>query len=234
MIEWRSRNLAWLNGRVRAFWAQTPHQARLLGAAGVELSRLVSDHACYGIPDGWAAGGAGEDSDGLLYAGRISPEKGLHVLLNAFTRWDGEAELRIAGLPDDADYAQHLRAMTHRDRRVIWLGPTPRSELDDHIRRTRAVLIPSQWHENHPIIAHEALALGVPVYCSDVPSMRHLQHTVGLTLVPEPAEADSWRAILPEATRGTAHPRGDGLAGARMAFEKFVDDTISVYERVTT
>ncbi|MEV7776688.1 glycosyltransferase [Kitasatospora sp. NPDC088351] len=122
VTDWRARNVAWLNGRVRALWTQTPHQAVELGNAGVDLGNVIRDRACYGLPSAWAplatTGPAGQY---LLFLGRCSPEKGLHVLLDAFRASDTELPLLIATVPDDKVYEERMRALAAADPRVRWL-----------------------------------------------------------------------------------------------------------------
>ena len=123
----------------------------------------------------------------LGYVGRISPEKGVHVLLEALerTRSAVPIELHLAG-SHDSEYVRDLarrypeRAGPHR---VRWAGWVANDRLPEFYADLHAVVIPSLWYDNTPFAMVEALAQGRPVVCTDVPSMTHLvEHgTNGLT-----------------------------------------------------
>ncbi|MFE6053067.1 glycosyltransferase [Kitasatospora sp. NPDC056446] len=231
---WRARNLAWLNGRVRALWTQTPHQAVQLAKAGVAVDKLVRDRACYGLPGSWQSliesSASGEY---LLFLGRCSPEKGLHVLLDALAESPTTLPLLVATVPDDAAYEEWMRLVATADPRVRWLPPLSRSDVGPVLAGARALLVPSQWWENHPIVAHEARALGVPVWSSAVPSMRHLTDDKGVHLVEQYADPASWRQAISAAAR-CQDLRGPSFGRRTSAFEAFVDETVSVYRKEVT
>lgn len=232
VVTWRRRNIDWLNQRVRAFWTQTPHQARQLEEAGISTTRLVSDQARYDLPAAWAqVEGSGHASDYVLFAGRISPEKGLHVLIDAFLEWSGDLRLAVVGDADDVEYARQLRVRTAHDPRIEWHGPVVRNDMARWIRSARAVLVPSQWQENHPIIADEARGLGVPVYCSGVSSLQHLGGAPGVHLVSEHQRPDSWIEVLDVLADDGLTPRPSQVHELRQSFAEFVDDVITVYQR---
>ncbi|MEV7359323.1 glycosyltransferase [Kitasatospora sp. NPDC091276] len=231
---WRARNVAWLNGRVRALWAQTPHQAVELAKAGVAVDRMVRDRACYGLPDSWQS--LAENSGGgeyLLFLGRCSPEKGLHVLLRALSDGPTTLPLLVATVPDDAAYEERMRLVAAADPRVRWLPPLSRSNVGPVLAGARALLVPSQWWENHPIVAHEARALGVPVWSSAVPSMRHLSDDDGFHLVKQYADPASWRQAI-DAAAGHREPQVASFGRRASAFEAFVDEMVSVYQKEVT
>ncbi|MFE2105234.1 glycosyltransferase [Kitasatospora sp. NPDC059463] len=231
---WRARNVAWLNERVRALWTQTPHQAVELAKAGVAVDMMVRDQACYGLPGSWQSlvesSGGGEY---LLFLGRCSPEKGLRVLLNALAESPTTLPLLVATVPDDAAYEERMRLVAAADPRVRWLPPLARSDVGPVLAGARALLVPSQWWENHPIVAHEARALGVPVWSSAVPSMRHLADDEGVHLVEQYADPGSWRQAIDAAT-GSQEPRMPSFGRRTSAFEAFVDEMVSVYRKEVT
>ncbi|MEU3573429.1 glycosyltransferase [Kitasatospora sp. NPDC036755] len=231
---WRARNAAWLNGRVRALWTQTPHQAVELAMAGVVVNKMVRDRACYGLPDSWQSlAESSASGEYLLFLGRCSPEKGLHVLLDALADSRVELPVLVATVPDDAAYEKRMRLVAAADRRVRWLPPLSRSDVGPVLAGARALLVPSQWWENHPIVAHEAHALGVPVWSSAVPSMRHLTDDEGVHLVEQYADPASWRQAI-DVAAGCQELRVPSFSRRASAFEAFVDETVSVYRKEVT
>jgi glycosyltransferase involved in cell wall biosynthesis len=231
--EWRSRNRTWLNETVAAYWVQTPHQAAQFAAAGISTRHLVRDCARYGLPAEWAplSDGAG-GSDYLLFLGRCSPEKGLHLLLDAYRRSSTRMPLVLATVPDDPGYESWLRALAAQDTRIRWQPPTRREHIGPLLAGARALLIPSLWLENHPIVAHEALALGTPVCCSAVASMKHLAHVPGLHLVEDFSQATAWGAVIDQLSHTPTQRPRPTFAALLLAFEDFVDETVGVYTKV--
>ncbi|MFC7157352.1 glycosyltransferase family 4 protein [Halomarina halobia] len=105
------------------------------------------------------------------YAGRIAPEKGVHLLLEAFSDLDGDATLEVFGGfdPDGDDY--HARLAAAGD------GVSFHGRYDDPATPYRAMdvfVLPAVWYENSPLVIQEAHASGVPVVTADVGGMAEL------------------------------------------------------------
>ncbi|MEU8926225.1 glycosyltransferase [Kitasatospora sp. NPDC048545] len=229
---WRVRNIAWLNDRVQAVWTQTPHQAVELATAGVDMGKIVRDRARYGLPVGWAPLTASGPTGGyLLFLGRCSPEKGLQLLLDAYRSSRTELPLVIATVPDDGSYEEQMRADAAANPRVRWLPPHSRTEVGPLLADAQALLVPSQWWENHPLVAHEARALGVPVWSSAVPSMRHLADDPGIHLVEDYQDPAAWTWAIETASEHPA-PWAPSFGRRAQKFELFADETVSVYRKV--
>ena len=99
--------------------------------------------------------------EGLLYVGRLSPEKGVDVLLQAAAQ--SGAPLRIAG---DGPELASLRAKAPGN--VTFLGAVSRSEVLAEMARARALVVPSLWYEGFPMVVVEAFATGTPVIASEL------------------------------------------------------------------
>lgn len=98
--------------------------------------------------------------DYVLFAGRLEPYKGVHVLLQVLKYLPKETRIVIAGVgPEEA----RLRAMVARDPRVQFLGFVPSDELWRLMGEARAVVVPSIWHEPFGLVALEALCQGTPI-----------------------------------------------------------------------
>jgi len=182
-------------GGADAVIAASPFAARFLAQFGVAPGRTHVIPWFYAqrslLPDPPPV----RDTLCLAFVGRISPEKGLHVLLDALarTRPALPVELRIAG-SYDSPYGRALvdRFPTHAGpHRVFWAGWVPNERLDEFYPDVHAVVLPSLWYDNTPFSLVEALSHGRPVVCTDVPSMTHLvRHgETGLTFPMGDAEA---------------------------------------------
>lgn len=108
------------------------------------------------------------------YLGAVSPEKGLHVLLEAF-RDIHDAQLVIYGSTADT-----LRARYPQFADVIGQpNVQPAGSIDDAqkiqvLPNLDALIVPSVWYENSPVVIHEAFQAGVPVICSNTGGMAEL------------------------------------------------------------
>jgi glycosyltransferase involved in cell wall biosynthesis len=108
------------------------------------------------------------------YLGAASPEKGLHVLLEAF-RGFHDAELIIFGGTAEslrARYPQFADVLSQRNVR-------PKGSIGDHekvqvLPNLDALIVPSIWFENSPVVIHEAFQAGIPVICSNTGGMAEL------------------------------------------------------------
>jgi glycosyltransferase involved in cell wall biosynthesis len=132
------------------------------------------------IPDPGAAAG---DGRGFLLASRLVPEKGLPLLLDAWTR-HGEGELgtlRIAGDGPLRPVAEHAAA-TRSD--VTYLGPLDRPGMAREIAAAACVIMPSTWHDPLPTIVLEALAAGRPVLGTTMGGIPYLVGDAGWIVEP--------------------------------------------------
>jgi glycosyltransferase involved in cell wall biosynthesis len=105
------------------------------------------------------------------FVGTISRHKGAHVLLEAF---DGitEAELHVYGAGDGSlreTYA-HVIAQDH----VRFQGELSSKNKNEAFALMDALIVPSVWYENSPLVIHEAYQAGVPVITSNHGGMAEL------------------------------------------------------------
>jgi glycosyltransferase involved in cell wall biosynthesis len=171
-----------------------------------------------------------------VYIGRLSPEKGLRVLLEAW-RALPEIPLEIIGegpLRDEIREAIGSSDLAH----VRLVGALPHDEALARVAGAGMLVFPSLWYEGLPFAIVEALASGVPVIASRLGAQAEVVRdgVSGLLVTPGDARA------LADAVRRLATT--DGLAerladGARREFmERFSPDAsyrdlLNVYERVT-
>ncbi len=95
----------------------------------------------------------------FLYVGRLSPEKGVALFLEAARRTGIEAH--VAG---DGPSADELRAAYPEAKFLGWKNG---AEVRALMRQSRALVFPSVWYEGQPLTVYEALAMGTPVIVSD-------------------------------------------------------------------
>jgi glycosyltransferase involved in cell wall biosynthesis len=131
----------------------------------------------------------------LLYLGGLAWQKGVHVLLEAFGRVSGAAELWIAGDESfDPAYVERLQAQASP--RVRFLGSLNRERMWEVLSQVDLLTVPSLWHETFSLVTHEAFAAGVPVIASRVGAMSEaVQDGVNGLLLP-PGDVNAWQVAL--------------------------------------
>lgn len=108
-----------------------------------------------------------------LFVGRHSQEKGLRVLIEAWSHSRAKIPLRIAG---DGPLRWELERVA-KDRslkNVAFLGALPTHEVHQQMRDARFLVVPSIWYEGLPMTVAEAFACGVPVICSQIGSLEEI------------------------------------------------------------
>lgn len=149
---------------------------------------------------------------GFLYFGRLSPEKGLALLLDAWRRHpDGTlGPLRIAG---DGDLRPLAEAAAAERGDVDYLGPLDRAGVAAALRAAAVVVAVPTWHDVLPTVVIEALAAGRPVLGTALGGLPYLVGDAGWTVPPDPA---ALAAALPAALAGA----GALAAAARTRYER--------------
>ena len=128
----------------------------------------------------------GIDRDGgplrLLFAGRVSPEKGLDVLLRALVRVDGDWTLAVAGDGPGLPGARAEAGRLGLSAQVRWLGFVPREAMPGVYREADVLAQPSLY-EGLPNAVLEAMASGLAVVTTDTPGASALvRPDTGLTV----------------------------------------------------
>ena len=98
---------------------------------------------------------------GLLFAGRLSPDKGAAEAI-AIARLAGEP-IDLYGSAYDEAYAQDLKARHDGDPNVTFHEALPRAALWRRLAAAHAVLCPTNADESFGLVAAEAQAAGTPV-----------------------------------------------------------------------
>lgn len=105
----------------------------------------------------------------FLFLARIVPEKGLHYLLEAYHKLDTEVKLVIAGgISHSGDYAEKIKKMTEKDKRVKMAGFVQGEELGALFSNCLTYVLPSDI-EGMPISLLEAMSYKRKCIVSDIP-----------------------------------------------------------------
>ena len=182
---------------ISLFLALTPFQRGLMVRGGLPANRIrVVPNFLEPDP----GQGAGPRSQ-VAYIGRLSPEKGVAVLIQAarlapgMIRVGGDGPLR----PEVEDAA---RAGT-----LEYLGPLSRDEVAATLQGSVALVVPSIWYEGFPMVLLEGLATGTPAIASRIGSLPEIVEdgASGQLVVPGDADdlAHAIRAALDQPDRMT-------------------------------
>ncbi len=105
----------------------------------------------------------------FFFGGRLYPEKGIELLLNAFKRLSTQQiRLQIYG---DGNLRATVQKAAQADSRITYGGVYTHDQIGELLNQVDVVLIPSLWPENLPLIMQEAQAAGVPALVADVDGM---------------------------------------------------------------
>jgi glycosyltransferase involved in cell wall biosynthesis len=102
-----------------------------------------------------------EDGRYYIFAGRLSEEKGIDILLKSF-KGNGR-KLIIVG---DGPLAGMVELFARENPNTVYLGKRPLAEIYSLISKAKALIFPSKWHEPFGRTIVEAFAHGTPVIAS--------------------------------------------------------------------
>ncbi len=106
----------------------------------------------------------------LIFVGRITVEKGLHLLLDALSVINFSFHLTIVGKVIDENYYNSCMQKTKSfAESVEWLGVKPAKEVLELMKMHHAVVLPSFFSEMSPLVIQEAFSLNIPVIASNAP-----------------------------------------------------------------
>lgn len=108
----------------------------------------------------------------LGFIGQFLPHKGLHVLMEALRLLpkDCPVEIKVYAKlpPSETQYVQDFFAQMQEDARVKYEGTFENEKIPEVLDKIDALVIPSIWHENMPLVSLSAQAAGCPLIASNV------------------------------------------------------------------
>ncbi len=149
-----------ITGTVDCIVALGQFAAKELEAGGISKS-LVRVKPNFLFLDPTAGSGTGSY---VAYAGRLSPEKGITTLVDAWQALKQPIPLKIAG---SGQLSEQVETLARAIPFVSYEGWLAESELISLLQNARFMVLPSVWKELQPIIVLQALACGTPIVMSD-------------------------------------------------------------------
>jgi glycosyltransferase involved in cell wall biosynthesis len=104
--------------------------------------------------------------NGFLFIGRLSEEKGVGVLLEAFRRTG-----YTLGIGGDGPLKDLVLKACSENEHIRYLGNLTKIEVENAMAAYEALIFPSTWYEGMPLTILEAFASGLPVIASNIGAM---------------------------------------------------------------
>jgi glycosyltransferase involved in cell wall biosynthesis len=158
------------------------------------------------------------------YFARVAPEKGLHVLAEAYRQLrskepNGESRLVAAGYlaPEHQPYLERVRTNMREwglDHEFAYRGELNRAEKIAFLQSLDVMSVPATYQEPKGIFLLEAMANGVPVVQPRRGAFPEIVETTGGGLIVEADNPDALADGILELWRNPARAAAFGMAGA--------------------
>jgi len=220
--------------KVAAWIAISSAQKHLHVQMGIPAGRIHVLPHFYELEPGRFISEPGRD---VLFVGRLSKEKGVEQLLDAWKRTDrGEAKLLLAGDgPERA--ALKNKIATENIGGVEFLGFVVKKDQEDLWKRAAFSVVPSIWQEPLGLVVFEAWERGRPAIVSDTGGLAESVEEGSDGLKVPMRDPGAWAAamgkLLREPDRCTAMARA-GVVKLERDFtkEKWLEEIGAIYDGV--
>lgn len=172
----------------------------------------------------------------FLFLGRLAPSKGLAWLLRTLARVDVPLHLDVAGEGDYGAVFEERANDLGIASRVTFHGWCSPERVRTLIQQSRAVVVPSIWHEPAGLVTLEAASHGRPVAASKVGGIPEYARPEFARLVPPNDEEALGQVLRDFATdldeARSMGARGRALATSVFALDRFLDRHEAFYHEV--
>lgn len=216
---------------VDVFVAPSQFLADKVAAAGVAESS-IEVLPNFADVDGVLPCFEGED---VVFAGRLSPEKGVATLIDSLAQMPGPARLHVYGTGPQEDELRH-RAAEVAPERVVFHGRQPGEVVAEAMAAAAVVVCPSEWYENCPMVVLEAMAAGKAVVATSLGGLPELVDHERTGLLVPPADPAALGQAMGSIVRDHVAQKEMGGAAraraeARHRLTDHVDAVRAVYDR---
>jgi glycosyltransferase involved in cell wall biosynthesis len=183
--------------------------------AGFDNGRVVVLRNMASVQDRQVDPAAGESA---LFVGRLSPEKGAAVLLDAAARVP-DIPVRLVG---DGPLRASLSQSSPPN--VTFVGQLSESEVADEYRRARFLVVPSVCFEGCPLVISEAMSHGLPIIASKIGGLPELVVEGESGLLFEPGASTDLADRMRDLWLDPAELRRLGRSGYQRARQEFSEE----------
>lgn len=193
-----------------------------IAKGGFPIERIHTLYNFADLPDAPPKTDAGEY---VAYIGRISPEKGLDVLI---------AAARISGLPvkiagDPLPMPELQQSLPGN---VEFVGSLKRDQIPAFLGRARMLVVPSIWFEAFGIVCAEAMAYRLPVIASAMGGLPEVVDHGVTGLCVKPSDPEEFAAAITSLWNDPARAARMGELGRAKALREYTPDVY--YRRLTS
>ena len=143
------------------FYRKKLSESKFTASPIVTMRNPLPQETVYGICD--------KPEDYVLFFGRLSSEKGVGTLIEAAKSCGCRLVILGTG-PQEAE----LKARAEGCENIEFKGFQTGEALAAYVRNSRCVVLPSEWYENGPYSAMEAMAMGKPLIVSNLGGLPEL------------------------------------------------------------
>ena len=173
----------------------------------------------------------------FLFFGRLSSEKGIKTLIEAFADLEG-LQLKIVGTgPEEEALKQYIAQHGSRSE-VEFVGYRNGDALKELIRDASFVVVPSEWYENNPMTIIEAYTAGIPVIGAKIGGIPEIIDEGQTGYLFEPGNVEQLRGAILQATQlsdadyTTMSNAARKFAAENFSEERSYDNIINLYNSI--
>jgi glycosyltransferase involved in cell wall biosynthesis len=209
MIQFHRARGTW--NRVDRLVANSEFAREIFIRAGVEPNRLVIKPNCIADPYEGRQALPLHRRAGALFVGRLSSEKGAVFLIDTWRNVD--MPLTVVG---DGPLIDACRARAPGN--VTFVGWRGAGDIQEMMRQSALLVVPSLWYEMFPLVMIEAMAAGLPLVTSDLGALPGIVTSADAGAVFRAGDGAALRAAI-EAVTGDPERWRHHATSARTAFE---------------
>lgn len=144
---------------------------------------------------------ASNAADYLLFIGRLVPQKGIMTLIDAVSASETKPKLVIVGSGELTHAIEARIARESLSAQVTLHGPAWGESLTNIMAKARAVVVPSEWYDNLPVIVCQANACGKPVIASRINGIPEYVHDDVNGYLFNPGDAADLASVIDKVVR---------------------------------
>jgi glycosyltransferase involved in cell wall biosynthesis len=173
----------------------------------------------------------------LLFVGRITPEKGLNVLLDSLKYLKEPVHLVVIGPAWNSDYYQKVLKRIEEENRtgqheITYLGPLEQADMVSWYQKASLFILPSS-REAFPVTILEALSCATPVIATPVGGIPEIIENFRNGILVPINNPERLGEAIQYLLKNEKNRTELGLVGRRLVVEKFsIEKTVSKLQRI--
>jgi glycosyltransferase involved in cell wall biosynthesis len=208
----------------------------------------VPEHKIRCVPNGvdtdfFRPSGKKEDNM-ILFVGRISFEKGVHVLLKSLSYLKSKTHLVIIGPPESTRtkyFATIMNLIEEENRKgkheITYLGALDQEEVKKWYQKASVFVLPTILPEAFGIVNLEALACETPVVAPNTGGVPEVVHNYENGILVPPNDAQAFANAIQYLQENEEIREQFGKAGRewivqRFSYENVIDKLVRIYEEL--